>query len=234
MKPLVIAHRGYSSKFKDNTLTAIVEAFTAGADMCEIDLHMTNDRNIFVFHDYYINGRRIAEQTLGELKRLCPECPQFEDILELIKDSKRFLFEIKDRRLMDVVSDKLKEIDRNLFIVGSFDGVFLKDFKQANPDIRTCLLLGSVMDASTTLDFCKRVGAEFVLPAWEARHPYPDMLIDTNWIELLMNRGVNVISWHEERREVLERLINMPLYGICTNDPPLVRGMIGEGSDSSS
>ena len=234
MKPLIIAHRGYSSKFKDNTLTAIVEAFKTGADVCEIDLHMTTDRDIFVFHDYYVNGRRIAEQTSEELKKSCPEYPMFEEILNLLKKGNNFLFEIKDRRLIDVISNKLKGIDRNLFIVGSFDGVFLKDFKRVNPDIKTCLLLGSVMDASATFDFCEKVGAEFVLPAWEARHPYPDMLISANWIEFLVNRGVNVISWHEERIEVLKGLTDMPLYGICTNDPPLVRGMISEGSDSSS
>ncbi len=228
MRPLVIAHRGYSARFGDNTLTSIKEAFKSGADMCEVDLQMTREGEVFIFHDYYLGGVRIAEQTLKELKARAPENPTLDEVLELLEEGKSFLFEVKDRRLTEVLSRKLKGAERDRFMVGSFDAVFLKEFNRLSPDVRTCLLLGSVVSAESALDLCREIGARFLLPAWEARHPYPDRLLSGEWIEYLKNRGVEVISWHEEREEVLEGLLELPLYGICTNDPPLVRRMIDE------
>ena len=228
MIPLVIAHRGYSARFEDNTLTAIREAFRSRADMCEVDLHLTKDGKIFTFHDYYMGGVRIAERTLQELKDRAPDNPSFEEILELLRGGKRFMFEAKDRRLAEVLSESLKDLDRDLFIIGSFDAVFLKEFKKLNPDLRTCLLLGSVVSKESALDLCREIGVQFLLPAWESRHPYPHELLSREWIEYLRDRGVEVISWHEERQEVLEGLLELPLYGVCTNDPPLVRRMVDE------
>ncbi len=228
MRPLVIAHRGYSVRFGDNTLTSIKEAFKSGADMCEVDLHMTKEGEIFIFHDYYLGGVRIAEQTLKELKAKAPENPTFDKILELLKEGRAFFLEVKDRRLVEILSRKLRYADRDLFIVGSFDAVFLKEFRKLSPDVRTCFLLGSVVSAESAYLLCRDAGAQFILPAWEARHPYPNELLSREWIEYLRVRGVEMISWHEEREEVLEGLLELPLYGVCTNDPPLVRRMVDE------
>lgn len=228
MSKLVIAHRGYSEKYPDNSWRAIVSAFEEGADMCEIDLHMTRDKRVFVNHDYYANGFRIAELTLEELRQRIPDNPNFEELLNwAVSEKKRFLFEVKDRRLIDVLPEYLKDTNPDLFIVGSFDSVFLREFKRLI-GLRTCLLLGSVLDSSHTLSILEDTGADFVLPAWEARHPYPDSLLSDDWISDINRRGFKVITWHEERPEVLRKLLEKDVYGICTNDPPLVRRLMDE------
>jgi glycerophosphoryl diester phosphodiesterase len=48
---LVVAHRGYSSKYPENTLLAVEEAYKAGANAVEIDLRMTRDGEIVLLHD---------------------------------------------------------------------------------------------------------------------------------------------------------------------------------------
>ena len=48
---LVIAHRGASSSAPENTVAAMMEAVDAGADMIELDVQMTRDRQLVVFHD---------------------------------------------------------------------------------------------------------------------------------------------------------------------------------------
>ncbi len=224
MKPLIIAHRGYSAKYPDNTWTAIRSAFEAGADMCEVDLHMTKDSRIFIHHDYHVHGRLIAEQTLKELKENLSDHPDLEELISwALKEEKKFMLEVKDRRILNILSDYLKNIRKDLFIVGSFDAVFLRDFKVKNPDIKTCLLLGTVLDEITTLELVRETGVEFVLPAWEARHPYPQELLSEEWISALRNENVYTICWHEEREDVLKDLLQKPVYGICTNDPVLVK-----------
>jgi glycerophosphoryl diester phosphodiesterase len=74
-RPLIIAHRGWSSRFTENTLPAIRAALDLGVDFVEIDVHETRDGEIVVFHDYRLNrlcGVRgwVRNKTLAELKAL--------------------------------------------------------------------------------------------------------------------------------------------------------------------
>ncbi len=57
-RPLVIAHRGFSAKYPENTLAAFRAALKAKADMIECDLHLTRDARVVVTHDYEL-GRCI-------------------------------------------------------------------------------------------------------------------------------------------------------------------------------
>ena len=50
-RPLNIAHRGASSIAPENTLEAAQRAFEAGADMWELDVHLSRDRVPVVIHD---------------------------------------------------------------------------------------------------------------------------------------------------------------------------------------
>ncbi len=49
---LVIAHRGYSALFPENTLAAFHAAVGAHADMIELDVHLTRDGALLVTHDF--------------------------------------------------------------------------------------------------------------------------------------------------------------------------------------
>jgi glycerophosphoryl diester phosphodiesterase len=50
-RPLNIAHRGASSVAPENTLEAALRAFEGGADMWELDVHLSRDRELIVIHD---------------------------------------------------------------------------------------------------------------------------------------------------------------------------------------
>jgi glycerophosphoryl diester phosphodiesterase len=49
--PLVLAHRGWSAQYPENTLRAFRKALTAGADGLEFDVQLTADGTIVVIHD---------------------------------------------------------------------------------------------------------------------------------------------------------------------------------------
>lgn len=49
--PDVIAHRGYCSIAPENTIEAFRRAVDVGADMIELDVQLTKDGYIVVFHD---------------------------------------------------------------------------------------------------------------------------------------------------------------------------------------
>lgn len=75
MKTLVIAHRGSSGAYPENTLSAFRAAAKAQADGIELDVHLSRDNHLIVMHDEKVdrttNGTGlIRELTLDELKRL--------------------------------------------------------------------------------------------------------------------------------------------------------------------
>ncbi|MFC7441618.1 glycerophosphodiester phosphodiesterase family protein [Laceyella putida] len=96
-KPWLMAHRGLGQTFHmegltndtctaeriyppehpylENTLPSMRAAFAAGADMVELDVHITKDNQFAVFHDWTLdcrtNGTGVTrDHTLAELKKL--------------------------------------------------------------------------------------------------------------------------------------------------------------------
>ena len=50
-RPLVIAHRGSSGEYPENTLPAFERAIEESADMIETDLHLSRDGVVVIHHD---------------------------------------------------------------------------------------------------------------------------------------------------------------------------------------
>lgn len=65
-----IAHRGYSRKYKDNTIEAIREAIHREYDGVEIDVQLCETGELVLFHDVYTQGKFISDMSLGEVKKL--------------------------------------------------------------------------------------------------------------------------------------------------------------------
>ena len=110
-----------SHMFIDNTLPSIAAAFALGADVVEVDVKLTKDREFVLFHDNALECRTngtgwVGERTLAELKTLdvgfgytaddgksfplrgkgVGLMPSLEEALKVHSES-RFLIQIKDR-----------------------------------------------------------------------------------------------------------------------------------------
>lgn len=71
--PRVVAHRGDSAHFPENTLEAFLSAYRMGVDVIETDVHLSKDGFLVIWHDETLdrntNGTgRIEDHTLEELK----------------------------------------------------------------------------------------------------------------------------------------------------------------------
>lgn len=71
----VVAHRGASGVRPENTLPAFSEAIRQGANIIELDVHLSKDQQLIVMHDEDVDRTTegkglIREHTLAELKRL--------------------------------------------------------------------------------------------------------------------------------------------------------------------
>lgn len=107
----IIAHRGASHDAPENTLPAMKLAWAQGADAIELDLWLSKDGRLVVFHDAdtrRMGGpkRKVAEQTWDELQRLDvgawkdarfkgERIPTLESILATVPPGRRAVLEIK-------------------------------------------------------------------------------------------------------------------------------------------
>lgn len=73
--PLIIAHRGDVSTAPENTMSAFRPALAGGADGIELDVRLTRDRKLVVFHDWSLKRTSdgygpVNHYTLQELQSL--------------------------------------------------------------------------------------------------------------------------------------------------------------------
>jgi glycerophosphoryl diester phosphodiesterase len=104
MKTKLIAHRGDTKSFPENTLSAFKAALENGADAIELDAHLTNDGELVVHHDYYLgnpdNGEgKIYEKDLTYIQSLkigdAEKIPKLEEVFELIGNKLQYEIELK-------------------------------------------------------------------------------------------------------------------------------------------
>lgn len=105
VKPLLIAHRGDTINFPENTPEAFESAFKKGADGIEFDVHLDRNEDVIVVHDYLFDENKkypFLEDVLKqfgqkgrleiEIKSLNPKC--VTKVGKLIREYKLSNFEI--------------------------------------------------------------------------------------------------------------------------------------------
>lgn len=75
--PELVAHRGYTLRYPENTLSAVRGAIKAGARYVEVDIQLSKDEVPVLFHDHALRrlcgvDGAVHEHTLAELKELHP------------------------------------------------------------------------------------------------------------------------------------------------------------------
>ncbi|MGD0017585.1 MAG: glycerophosphodiester phosphodiesterase family protein, partial [Verrucomicrobiia bacterium] len=139
-RPLIIAHRGFSGKYPENTLTAFRAALALGVDMVEIDVHETRDGELVVFHDYRLDRLcgvhgRVRDVTRAKLQRLSPAVPTLADVLRVCRGRARILVEIKRADLRKVAALITKFHMEREVVVFSLSIPRMKAFADAAPRV---------------------------------------------------------------------------------------------------
>ena len=88
MKLLEIAHRGYSEFYKDNTIESFEQAIIHKFDMIELDIQLTKDNNVIVYHDTFINDKLICKLNLEEVQAMDPDIITLSDFFNNIDYNK--------------------------------------------------------------------------------------------------------------------------------------------------
>lgn len=225
-KPFIIAHRGFSGKFCENTFEAFEEAIACGADFIEFDVNRTKDGHLVIYHNYTINGRFLKDMNLDEVKeiRICNNqgIPTLDEIIQNFADVIGLYIEVKDRKIVEALVDRVKKLPS--VVIASFDHLVLRKVKEYNPEIKISVLMGDVI--LDPLPILKSLRADYFHPCYESRSPEPDDLLDEEYIAYLQHMGYGVISWAEDRVNILKNLIKKNFDGISTNRPDIVFNLV--------
>ncbi|TNC81754.1 MAG: glycerophosphodiester phosphodiesterase [Oleiphilus sp.] len=125
---IIVGHRGARNEAPENTIESFRHAYEHGCDHFELDVQLSRDHQLVVFHDTSLKrttGKRgkLSDYDLDELTKLdarqnTPGWPQaclipsLEQLLDALPDVKHWQFEVKtDSRLrLKIVAQKLIQL----------------------------------------------------------------------------------------------------------------------------
>ena len=237
----VIAHRGASAYFPENTLLSLEGAIDMDADMAEIDVLLSRDGVPVVVHNERIHratgGRgRVAHYTLAELKRFDfgykfkaargERIPTLEEVLELCAGRIALNIEIKSGAVQDVVLGGVEELCIDLVYRHGMESHVA--FSSFDP---RALLHCKIIDPSavTAVLYDDRYYLRTQTPAAIVEHLRADAFncskeeITEKWMADCAAHGVPVNIYTVDDEKTMRRLIAMGVGGIFSNRPDVLR-----------
>ena len=224
-RPLIIAHRGFSSRYVENTLAAVRGALKLGVDFVEIDVQETRDGELIVFHDYRLNRicgvrGRVRDKTLAEIRRWNPQVPTLREVLHACRGRTRVLIEIKraDPRKVAALIVELR-MERDV-IVFSLSISRLKSFAEAAPHVSRFGLIARRLRLSL---FAFRPP-----PAIEGLGLGRRLVTSPRVVRQIHRRGWKLFVWTVNREAEMQKLARWGVDGIITNHPDLAKSCLAQ------
>lgn len=167
--PVVIAHRGDHTEFKDNTLTAFRKAIEIGVDYVELDVRTTKDDSLVLLHNATLTDasgvkRAVREMTYAEISKVVlrqdgPEdgrfIPSFSRVLALCHNKVNIYLDFKEadvRATWQML--KTAGMDKHTIVYANT----AEQCREWHSLVPSMPLLGSVPDSITTAaalqEFC--------------------------------------------------------------------------------
>jgi len=207
----IFGHRGLPRIYKENTFTGINKA-NEYCDFVEIDVRLTKDNNLILFHDPNIGDDLIKDLTLAELEILLSS-ESLKDCVLISRDQLegKVNFEIKTDTLddseIDILFQKMLSILEPKDIVSSFNWKAIQSFK-------------NLFNSSYGIIFDKE---EELFQAQSLSNHDEDLffmvhhtLIDSRNFDLPKDKTV---LWTVNDENDFQRYIEMEIYGIVTDIP---------------
>ncbi|MCB1015011.1 MAG: glycerophosphodiester phosphodiesterase [Acidimicrobiales bacterium] len=222
---LVIAHRGASARFPENTVAAFEGARALGADWVELDVRLARDGALVVLHDEALtDGRLLHTLTRGEIDPAVPSLAEALDACEGMGVN----VEIKNLPLEDaydptmavvpaVVEELRRRGDPERWLVSCFDLATVDACHELAPELPTAFL---VLDpqGGDAVDVAAAHGHR-------ALHPWVPM-VDEALIERAHAAGLALNTWTVDDPERIVELAAHGADGVVTNAPDVARAAL--------
>jgi len=223
-KTLIIGHRGTKGYSTENTLDSFQKALDMKVDGVELDVHLSSDREIVVFHDETLDriadGKgNISNYSLSELKvfRIAKDyqIPSLKEVIDLV-DKRCFInIELKGKHTAKPVVDLIENYITNKnwnyshFQVSSFDWNLLTEVYKLNPEIFIGVL--TEIDLDSALAFAKSIKAKSINPNFR--------LLTAENTEQLQEEGLQVFPWTVNETADIQKIKSFKVEGIISDFP---------------
>jgi glycerophosphoryl diester phosphodiesterase len=235
----LVGHRGALASAPENTLPAFEEGLAQGANVLELDIHLSRDREVVVIHDFTV-GRTtdgtgyVKDLTLAELKRLDAglrfspafknvRIPLLREVLEWAKGRAWLAIEIKsDWITYDGIEvalvDQLRTsrmVDQVMVI--SFDHRCVKRVKEIEPNVT----IGALYNARLVdpILMARSTRADVLRPRW----PFASLAeIDAAHAE-----GLAYCPWGPNDPVIWRQLVEMGVDSLSADRPADLRAILG-------
>ena len=231
--PLIIAHRGDLHNAPENTLPAFQRAHDSGADGVELDVRLTRDDHLVVFHDRSLRriggvGGLVTNTTLEEMRSLDvggwfgPEfrglqAPTLDEVFELLPPDSLINVEMKAvidrmRLIAHKVAEAVKRHGRQKStLVSSFNPISLWELRKIEPSI----LRGYIWSRRhpppiRSRCFSRMVRAHWYDPAHDSYNP--------RLMRNMRRRNVKTLAWDVDFDCDLSRMASSRLDAVVTDD----------------
>jgi glycerophosphoryl diester phosphodiesterase len=255
--PLVIAHQGGDGVWPGNTLFAFEKAVEIGADVLEMDAHITKDGYIVLIHDETVDRTTdgtgsVEEMTLEGLKQLDAgydwsnddgqtypfrglgiQIPALAEVFERFPQL-RYAIEIKrsgipmDQPLCDLI--RLYNMQDRV-LIASFHDEVMQNFRATCPDVATSASRSEVTRfvilGKIFLSGLVAPGYESIQPPFDPEESYNIPIMTKRFIREAHAKNIKVEPWTVDDPELMEQYIEWGVDGIITDRPDLMVEILG-------
>ncbi len=241
---LIIAHRGFSALAPENTISAFQEAIRVGSDLVEMDLRLSRDREVVVFHDRDLDRTTddlgpVAGKTLAELKQADAGIqfsdqfkgqwiPTLTEVLDLFSPTPTGLYlELKldrgrEEDRLDLVSRTLRVLADTAFpnrlVLASFDLPALRLVQKLRPGLETGLIFRDE-GVWERLERGELNGIEVLSARWN--------IVTAERVVAAQRAGKEVWAWTVDRPGELARVQSAGVDGAAANNPAWLKAELG-------
>ncbi len=236
----IIAHRGFSGKYPENTLLAFEKAVEASSDAIELDVQLTKDGILVLFHDDTFT--RLIQTEGFLLDHNWIDLKQYKvrkrrlkrNVYAPILSLEAYFNWVQDREIMTVIElknnlrphegmdEKLVALLRKYklehrVIVSSFKKESLMKIKEIAPLIPCAYI--TKLKKEEDLSWMEQTQMDFVHPKFTSLWPWN--------VAKLMKLEVRISPWTVNYSIFMRYLLRMPnLYGIITDRPDRLKKVI--------
>ncbi len=235
--PAVIAHRGYSGRYPENTMVAFAKALELGVDALEFDLRLTGDGALAVIHDAAVertsSGKgMVRELTLAQLREFDAGSwfsptfagerhPSLQEVLDCAGGLARLNVHVKasDKDREIVIPRVVRELESRGLLASAYlasDELTVALARDLDPKVEICNL--TVEPADTFIDRSLSIGCRILQPR--------NRMVTAPFVEEAHGKSMEVNPFYADEEGEMRRLISLGVDGILTNYPDRLMDLI--------
>jgi glycerophosphoryl diester phosphodiesterase len=225
-KPLIIAHRGDSSRALENSLDAFRLALSIPVDMIEFDIRKSRDNVLYVMHDKEtgrtadgsLDIEKAVSDDITRLRLINGEAiPTLNDVLTLVDGKAGLNIEIKSKGAGALTAAHLIGSGyRGRVLLSSFKEEEIIGARRVMPDIPMAGIFDTFIPAEVAS--YKAKGYHFI--------SLNRKTVSKELITSCHNKNIAVYVWTVDQEREAEQLVSWDVDGIYSNNPGMLRRLV--------